>query len=80
MITASVMKGLNVKKTGWKKIRLQLALNKTFWPTPPPLCIPLCGNIPLHGNAVCILFISSERVGIFQLNFAAQIQVSVETT
>ena len=28
---------LNVKKTGWKKIRFQLALNKTFWPTLPPL-------------------------------------------
>ena len=35
--------------------------------------------IPLHGNAVCILFISSERVGIFELNFAALIQVSIET-
>ena len=29
------------------------------------LCIPLGGNIPLRGNAVCILFRSSERVGIF---------------
>ena len=28
---------LNVKKTGWKKIRFQLTLNKTFCPTPPPL-------------------------------------------
>ena len=28
---------LNVRKTGWKKIRFQLALNKTFCPTPPPL-------------------------------------------
>ena len=28
---------LNVKKTDWKKIRFQLALNKTFCPIPPPL-------------------------------------------
>ena len=35
--------------------------------------------IPLRGNPVCILFISSEQAGIFKLNFAAQIQVSVET-
>ena len=28
---------LNVKKTDWKKIRFQLALNKTFCPTPPRL-------------------------------------------
>ena len=26
-----------MKKTGWKKIRFQLALNKNFYPTPPPL-------------------------------------------
>ena len=44
-----------------------------------PLCIPLRGNISLCGNAVCILFISSERVGFFWLNFAALIQVSIET-
>ena len=35
--------------------------------------------IPLRGNAVCILFISSERVGTLCLNFAALIQVSIET-
>ena len=40
-----------------------------------PLCIPLGGNNPLHRNAVCILFISSEQIGIFSLNFAALIQV-----
>ena len=28
---------LNVKKTSWKKIQFQLALNKTFCSTPPPL-------------------------------------------
>ena len=27
---------LNVRKTGWKKIRFQLALNKTYSLTPPP--------------------------------------------
>ena len=35
--------------------------------------------IPLRGNAVCILFISSERMGIFKLNFATLIQVLIET-
>ena len=35
--------------------------------------------IPLRGNSVCILFMSSERIGIFQLNFEALIQVSIET-
>ena len=35
--------------------------------------------IPLRAYAVCILFISSEWDGIFQLNFAAQSQVSVGT-
>ena len=35
--------------------------------------------IPLRGKSVCILFISSERQGFFQLNFEAQIQVSIET-
>ena len=33
--------------------------------------------IPLRGNSACILFISSERIGIFKLNFAALIQVSI---
>ena len=28
------------------------------------VCIPLGGNIPLRGNSVSILFVSSERVGI----------------
>ena len=41
--------------------------------SPSPLCIPL------RGDAVCILFIFSEWVGIFWLNFAALIQVSIET-
>ena len=31
------------------------------------------GNILLRGNSICILFISSERLGIFQLNFESQI-------
>ena len=29
------------------------------------VCIPLCGNIPLRGNAVYILLISLERIGNF---------------
>ena len=56
--------------------------NKAFYQSVyrfDPLCIPFRGNIPLRGNAVCILFISSERVEIFYLNFAALIQVSIET-
>ena len=43
------------------------------------VCIPLHGNLPLGGNSVCILFISSQPIGIFQLNFAVLIQVSIET-
>ena len=43
------------------------------------VCIPLGGNIPLRGNSISILFISSERVGIFKFNFAALIQVTIET-
>ena len=35
-------------------------------------------GVLLRGNAVCILFISSERVGTLCLNFAALIQVSIE--
>ena len=38
------------------------------------------GNIPLRENAVSILFISLERVGIFQFNFAALTQVTLETS
>ena len=30
-----------------------------------PICIPFRGNIALRRNAVCILYISSERIGIF---------------
>ena len=30
-----------------------------------PLCIPLGGNVPLCGNPVYILIISSKRLGIF---------------
>ena len=30
------------------------------------LYIPLHGNIPVRGNAICILYISSERVGTFK--------------
>ena len=48
-------------------------------PNPFPLWIPLGGNIPLRGNSVSILFISLERVGIFKFNFAALIQVIIET-
>ena len=33
----SIKFDLNVRKTGWKKIRFQLALNKTYSLTPPPL-------------------------------------------
>ena len=33
----SIKFNLNVRKTGWKKIRFQLALNKTYSLTPPPL-------------------------------------------
>ena len=33
-----------------------------------PLSIPFHGNIPLRGNSVDILFISSETFGIFYLN------------
>ena len=43
------------------------------------LCFSLRGKIPLRGNSVCILFISSDRIIIVQLNFAALIQVSIET-
>ena len=43
------------------------------------VCISLPGNIPLRGSSVCILFISSQPIGIFQLNFAALTQVSIET-
>ena len=32
----SIKFDLNVRKTGWKKIRFQLALNKTYSLTPPP--------------------------------------------
>ena len=32
----------------------------------------------IRGNSVCILSISSERIGIFQLNLATLIQVSIE--
>ena len=35
--------------------------------------------ILLRGNSVCILFISSERIGILQVNFVDLIQVLVET-
>ena len=35
------------------------------------MCIPLCGN------TVCILPISSERIGIYLWNLAALIQVSI---
>ena len=38
---------------------------------------PVC--ISLRGNSVYILFISSERIGIFKLDFEALIQVSIET-
>ena len=37
---------------------------------------PLC--IPLRGNAVRILFLSSERIGIFKSNFVTLIQISIE--
>ena len=37
-----------------------------------PLCIPLCGN------SVCILSITSECIGIFKLNCAVLIQVLAE--
>ena len=40
--------------------------------TPWPLCIPL------RVNSGSILSISSERIGIFQLNLATLIQVSIE--
>lgn len=43
------------------------------------LCIPFHGNFPLCENSVCILLISSERMGILYLNFVALIQVSIET-
>ena len=43
------------------------------------VCIPIRGNIPLRGNAVYILLISSERIGNFKSNFAVLIQVSIET-
>ena len=33
----SIKFDLNVRKTGWKNIRFQLALNKTYNLTPPPL-------------------------------------------
>ena len=32
---------------------------------------PLC--IPLRGNSVCIVFISTEQIGTFWLNFVALI-------
>ena len=32
-----------------------------------------------HAVSVCIFFTSSERIGIFKSNFAALIQVSIET-
>ena len=35
------------------------------------VCIPLRGNIPLRGGAVCILFISSGWVGIFLIEFCS---------
>ena len=38
----------------------------------------LRGNIPLSGNVVCILFISSERLRISQLNPEALIQLLIE--
>ena len=43
------------------------------------VCIPIRRNIPFRGNSVCIFFISSGRIEIFKLNFAALIQVSTET-
>ena len=42
---------------------------ENFW-------IRMC--IPLRGNSVYILFISSERIRIFKLNLAALTQVSIE--
>ena len=33
------------------------------------LCFPFCANFPLRGNLVYILFISSNWLGIFRLNF-----------
>ena len=42
------------------------------------VCIPLLGNIPLCGNRFCILFILSEQIGIFKLNFVTLINVSEE--
>ena len=41
-------------------------------------CIPFRGNFLLREISVCILFISSERIGILSLYFAALIQVSIE--
>ena len=37
VFSISIKFDLNVRKTGWKKIRFQLALNKTYSLTPPPL-------------------------------------------
>ena len=49
------------------------------FPLLQPLCIRHRGNTPIRGNSVCILFISPERIGIFQLRFTALTQVSIET-
>ena len=43
-----------------------------------PLPIPLCGNIPLFGNSVCILPISLERIGVFKLSLEDRIQIPVQ--
>ena len=42
-------------------------------------CIPLGGNILFPGNLVCILFVSSERFGTFQLDLETLTQVSKVT-
>ena len=42
-------------------------------------CIPLGGDILFPGNLVCILFVSSERFGTFQLDLETLTQVSKVT-
>ena len=42
-------------------------------------CIPLHRHIPLGLNSVYILFISSKRLGIFQLNFETLVKLSTKT-
>ena len=57
----------------YKELKFLTSLKRTRTRTYQGLCIPI------RGNSVYILFISSKRLGIFKLNFDTLIICSVET-